>query len=215
MTLSTVIFDVGETLWDETNLWDGWARWLGVPTFTLYGVIGGLAARGQDHLDLLEVFRPGEERELLMAAKQRDQPATLGTDDLYPDAEPCLRELAADGWQVVVGGNQPAWFQTLVEQLDLPVDLVTSSGELGAAKPSAEFFTAMARRAGVAPQACVHVGDRVDNDVVGALGVGMTVVHLRRGPWGYLHANDPALEHTRAHQIDGLDALPGLLRSLR
>ena len=193
MSLSTVIFDVGETLWDETNLWEGWARWLDVPTFTLYGVLGGLVARGQDHLDLLEIFRPGQSREVLLAAKRREIPATLGPDDLYADAEPCLREVAADDWQVVVGGNQPTWFQSLVAQLDLPVDVITSSGELGAAKPSTEFFLAMARRAGVRPHACVHVGDRVDNDVIGALAVGMTVIHLRRGPWGYLHANDPAL----------------------
>ena len=215
MTLSTVIFDVGETLWDETNLWEGWARWLGVPTFTLYGVIGGLAARGQDHLDVLETFRPGQARDALMAAKQRDVPATLGAENLYPDAEPCLRAVAAEGWQVIVGGNQPSWFQSLVEQLRLPVDIVTSSGELGAAKPSAAFFLAVADRADVLPAACVHVGDRVDNDVIGALAAGMTAIHLRRGPWGHLHADDAALSHPRAHQIAGLDELPALLRSLR
>lgn len=150
-----------------------------------------------------------------MLAKQRELPATLTADDLYGDAEPCLRALARDGWRIVVGGNQPTWFQPLVEQLGLPVDLVTSSGELGAAKPSPAFFTRVAAKAGVAPEACVHVGDRVDNDVVGALQAGLTAVHVRRGPWGHLHAEDPALQHPRAHQVAGLDALPSLLRSLR
>ncbi len=213
--LTTVVFDVGETLWDETPLWAGWAQWLGVPPFTLYGVIGGLAARGQDHQDFLDVFRPGADRAALIAAKQRELPAALGIDDLYADAVPCLRAVADDGWQVIVGGNQPATFQVLVEALDLPVDRVTSSGELGVAKPDPAFFTAVAARAGVEPSACVHVGDRIDNDVVGALASGMTAVHLRRGPWGHLYADDPALRHDHAHQIAGLGELPALLRSLR
>ena len=116
---------------------------------------------------------------------------------------------------MVVGERSRMRFQPLVEQLGLPVDIVTSSGELGAAKPSPDFYRAVAARAGVAPSSCVHVGDRVDNDVVGALAAGMTAVHLRRGPWGHLHAEDGALEHPRAHRIGGLDELPALLRSLR
>ncbi len=61
----------------------------------------------------------------------------------------------------------------------------------------------------------MHVGDRVDNDVVGALTAGMTVVHLRRGPWGLLHADNPALEHPRVHRLDALTDLAGVLRTLR
>jgi HAD superfamily hydrolase (TIGR01509 family) len=215
--LTTVIFDVGETLVDETRLWAGWARWLAVPEFTLYGIIGGLAARGVDHQEFVPLLRPGttftDERAAKEAAGQGW--ASLGEADLYPDALPCLRAVKADGWQVVVGGNQPATFQRTVEQLDLPVDVVTSSGSLGVAKPSPDFFRAVAALAGVAPEQCVHVGDRVDNDVVGAAAAGMTVVHLRRGPWGVLHAGDPVLAELGAHRLDSLTALPALLRDLR
>lgn len=209
--LTTVIFDVGETLWDETSLWSSWAQWLGVPPFTLYGVIGGLAARGRDHREFLEAFRPGCDWDATAALKQAELPASLALSNLYPDAVSTLRDVAADGWRVVVGGNQPSWFQGQVEQLDLPVDLVVSSGKLGAAKPSAEFFTLAAAAARVSPQECVHVGDRVDNDVVAAQAAGMTAVHLTRGPWGYLHADDPAVQH----QIASLTELVPLLRSLR
>ena len=115
----------------------------------------------------------------------------------------------------MVGGNQPAAFQRLVEQLALPVDLVTSSGELGADKPDPEFYRRVAARVGVAPGQCVHVGDRVDNDVVGARAAGMVAVHLRRGPWGVLHAGDPALDAPGVHRLEGLDGLPELLRQPR
>jgi HAD superfamily hydrolase (TIGR01509 family) len=135
--------------------------------------------------------------------------------DLYPDALPCLRTLRREQWRVVVGGNQPTAFQQLVEDLDLPVDLVTSSGELGAEKPAREFYLRLAERAGAAPEQCVHVGDRVDNDVVGAAAAGMTVVHLQRGPWGLLHADDPATQAPGVHRLRSLEPLPSLLRRLR
>jgi HAD superfamily hydrolase (TIGR01509 family) len=211
--LSTVVLDLGETLVDETSLWEGWARWLGLPTFTLYGVIGGVVARGLDHTAFLDVLRPGQDHAALVAAKDAEIPWQLGEADLYPDARTCLAALADDGWQVVVGGNQPAGFQRLVELLDLPVHLITSSGELGISKPAAGFYEAVAARAGVVPDQCVHVGDRVDNDVVGAVAAGMTSVHLRRGPWGLLF--DPDLHHERIHQVSSLDDVPALLRGLR
>jgi len=210
--LTTVLLDVGETLVDETRLWSQWARWLGVPELTLFGVLGGLVARGQDHRELVPLLRPGStfalEREAKEAAGQGW--AALGDPDLYPDALPCLRALREAGWRVVVGGNQPTAFQELVERLDLPVDLVTSSGSLGAEKPSRAYFQALAAVAGVGVQECVHVGDRVDNDVVAARDAGMVAVHLRRGPWGLLHEAPPGVP-----AIDGLDALPALLAGLR
>lgn len=202
---SVVVFDVGETLLDETPQWTAWAEHLGVPTFTLFGVLGGLAARGRDHREFLALLRPGADLAVERAAVPT--PAIR----LYPDAVDCLRQVKADGWTVVVGGNQPATFQRLVEQLDLPVDLVTSSGTLGAEKPDPAFFRAVAAQVGVRPEQCVHVGDRVDNDVVGARAAGMLPVHVVRGPWGVLHADDPDVDL----QVRSLAELPALLASVR
>jgi HAD superfamily hydrolase (TIGR01549 family) len=201
-----VVFDVGETLVDETRLWASWAEELGVPAFTLFGVLGGLAARGQDHRDFLQLVRPD-----LRWPYEEKRPWQLTVDDLYADAVPCLTALKADGWTVVVGGNQPAAVQRLVEELGLPVDHVTSSDTVGAAKPDPAFFAGVAAEVGVRPDECVHVGDRVDNDVVGARAGGMLPVHLVRGPWGVLHAGDPAVDL----QVRSLVELPALLEGLR
>jgi len=210
--VNTVLFDVGETLVDETRLWSGWATWLGVPEFTVYGVLGGLAALELDHTLFLELLRPGAVLEAELAAKQATGLTwELSADDLYPDALPCLTALAADGWRIVLGGNQPATAQQSVESLGLPADLVVSSDGLGAAKPSAEFFVRAAAAAGVRVDDCVHVGDRVDNDVVAARAAGMTPVHVRRGPWGILHADDPRIDR----QVTSLADVPRLLRELR
>ena len=210
--LTTVVFDVGETLVDETPSWAAWAESVGLPAFTLAATIGGLIARGVDHREAFPLLLHGRTFEQARDARNAaggDWPQPL----LYPDALPCLEALRADGWRLVVGGNQPVAFQRLVEALELPVDVVTSSGELGAEKPSPEFYRRIADRAGAATGDCVHVGDRVDNDVVAARAAGMTAVHLRRGPWGVLQ-DDPAAR-SDAPQLDGLAALPQLLRSLR
>jgi HAD superfamily hydrolase (TIGR01509 family) len=209
---TTVVFDIGETLVDETALWASWARWLQVPEFTLYGVVGGLAERGEDHQQFVPMLKPGSSFAAELTAKEAagEGWAERGLE-LYPDAVPCLHTLARDGWRILVGGNQPASFQRLVEQLELPVHLVTSSESLGAAKPDSRFFTAIAAAGGVAPAQCVHVGDRVDNDVVAARAAGMVPVHVRRGPWGVLHSDDPAVDL----QVQSLAELPALLMTLR
>jgi FMN phosphatase YigB (HAD superfamily) len=76
-----------------------------------------------------------------------------------------------------------------------------------------EFFAAVARLAGAEPGEIVYVGDRVDNDVLPAIAAGMTAVHLRRGPWGYLHAAWP--DAARAHlRIESLAELPGVLSAV-
>jgi HAD superfamily hydrolase (TIGR01509 family) len=221
----TVVLDVGETLIDETPLWTRWADWLGVTPFTMFAAIGGMIALGRGHEDAVALLRPGTdyaEQAAAMAAAAARRGTAPGaapgapdshTPRLYPDAEPCLRALAAAGIRVVVGGNQPAAFQRLVERLDLPVYAVTSSGSLGAAKPSPEFYQRIAAVAGADPSECVHVGDRLDNDVVGAREAGMTAVWLRRGPWAHLQRERYG-DGGAAAVIDSLAELPGLLAEL-
>jgi FMN phosphatase YigB (HAD superfamily) len=57
------------------------------------------------------------------------------------------------------------------------------------------------------------VGDRLDNDVLGAQRAGLRGVHLRRGPWGHIHALRPDREQADA-RIDALDELPAALQRL-
>ncbi len=211
--LTTVVLDVGETLVDETRQWGGWARWLGVPEFTLFGVLGGLAAQGRDHREFVPLLKPGSTFTAERAAKEAAGVGWSADAVLYDDAVPALSALRSDGWSIVVGGNQPESFQRLVERLALPVDLVTSSGSLGVEKPDPAFYRAIAEQAGVTPEQCVHVGDRVDNDLIGACAAGMAVVHIRRGPWGVLHGHLAA--ELGITQIESLLELPAVLATLR
>ena len=186
MAVKAVVFDVGETLVDETRQWAAVADRLGLPHFTFMGVFGGVVARGEHHwrtYELLGVERvPG-----------------FAECDPYPDAGACLERVRRAGYAVGIAGNLP-W--SGAEE----VDFVASAATLGVEKPSVEFFERLSERAGLPPGEIAYVGDRVDYDVEPALAAGLVAVHLRRGPWGFLH--DPPPEAIR---IGCLDELPEAL----
>ncbi len=198
--LEAVIFDVGETLLDESHAWEGIAEACGVPLLTLMGVLGGVIARGRPHREvftLLGVEMPNFER-----------PFTK--DDLYPDSLPALQRVRAAGYRVGVGGNQSPQRQSELEAIVGSVDLVMTSGSLGVEKPEPAFFRRLAELIGVPPERCAYVGDRVDNDVEPALAAGMTAVFILRGPWAYLQRESVP---PRAIVIRSLDELPTRLGS--
>jgi HAD superfamily hydrolase (TIGR01549 family) len=214
MTLRAVVFDVGETLIDETRIWASWADWFGVPHLTLFGVLGGLIARGDDFRRLFEIFRPDssfrQEREARIAAGREFWPDAT---DLYPDAAPCLAALRAVGYRVGIAGNQPEGAEAVLHKMGLDVDMVASSHRWGVEKPSPRFFDRVVEEMGVGAGKIAYVGDRVDNDVLPAVRAGMIGVFLRRGPWGYLHADLP--EASQAHlRLDSLADLPAALAAM-
>ena len=103
-----VVFDVGETLVDETRLWAAWADWLGVPALTLFGVLGGVIERGEHHRRAFQILRPGFDHDRESAARAAAGRATsVERRDFYPDAVPCLAALRAEGYRIGLAGNQP------------------------------------------------------------------------------------------------------------
>jgi len=54
-----VVFDLGETLVDETENWGGWADYLAVPRLTFFAALGAVIAARRPHTDVFELFRPG------------------------------------------------------------------------------------------------------------------------------------------------------------
>jgi HAD superfamily hydrolase (TIGR01549 family) len=191
MALKAVVFDVGETLVDETKAWEHVAELCSVPAFTLIALVGVTIARGESHRRAFEWL--GIEH----------VPARPAKGTLYPDAEPCLRRLRERGLRVGAAGNMRAVQEELVQP---HVDFVTSSERLGVEKPAVEFFDRIRELAGCAAAEIAYVGDRVDNDVEPALAAGMHAVHIRRGPWGHLHEPPPG-----AVRIESLAQLPELV----
>lgn len=194
-----VVFDVGETLVDETRMWTALAQRLGLTPFTLCGVVGALIATGRDHHDLWDVIGV-------------DRPAggvDPGQCDPYPDALECVAAVRRAGLTVGVAGNQPAVIEQVLYAAGLEADFIASSAAWGVAKPNPEFFVRLISEAGVPAESILYVGDRLDNDVLPARAAGIRTVFVRRGPWGYLHAlkDEASLADLRVDSLQELTAL--------
>ncbi|MGH2483337.1 MAG: HAD family hydrolase, partial [Candidatus Limnocylindria bacterium] len=180
-----VVFDVGETLVDETRVWSTWADVIGVPRLTLMATLGAVIARGGAHQEAFAaVGSPHWER-------HRDQlEAAYGgfrEDDLYLDVRPTLAALRADGYRLAILGNQPAHRADELRALQLPADVISTSDEMRVAKPEPAYFARLLELLGHPdPLSVAHVGDRVDNDVVPAMAAGFRSIWIRRGPWGFI-----------------------------
>ena len=188
MTLRAVVFDVGETIVDETRAWSGWADWLGVPRLTFLAVCGAVIARGElDHRAPLRIFRPGLDiRDELAKREAAGVGDRITVDDIYPDAAPCIRALHDAGYRIGIAGNQPARASAAIAGLDLPVDLLGTSEAWGVEKPDPRFFERIAAELELPPGEIAYVGDRLDNDIRPAAAAGMQAIFVRRGPWGWI-----------------------------
>jgi HAD superfamily hydrolase (TIGR01549 family) len=206
-----VFFDVGETLVDETRHWGAWADYLGVPRFAFFGAMGSVIERNEHHRHVFDLVSPG-----LDIDRARQSTLEQGwfdgfaLEDFYTDAIPCLQALKAQGYLIGISGNQPAQAETILGSLDLGVDFIASSSSWGLEKPDPRFFQKIIEVTKLSPSEIAYVGDRLDNDVLPAVQVGMKAVFIRRGPWGFIHARRPEVARADA-RIESLAELPGVL----
>ncbi len=212
MVIRSIVFDVGETLLDDTAEFGRWADWIGVPRHTFSAVLGAVTAQGRDNAETFQYFRPGFD---LAQERQAREDAGMGEAisdlDLYPDVRPSLQELQKRGLWVGIAGNQTVLAATLIRALELPVDGIATSGEWGVAKPQPEFFSRVLQFAPGLPHEIVYVGDHRDNDILPAHAAGLRTALLRRGPWGHLWAEDPAVVASADWIISSLAELPDLV----
>jgi HAD superfamily hydrolase (TIGR01549 family) len=214
MAVTCVVFDVGETLVDETRHWGEWADWMGVPRFTFFALKGVLIERGLHHREVFQMLRPGFDYDA--AWRQRLAEGyryNFEPGDFYPDALPCLAALRTGGYRLGVVGNQPEWAEAALEAAGVTADFIASSARWGVEKPSPAFFARVVAEAGVPADQIAYVGDRIDNDILPARAAGMTAAFIRRGPWGYVQAQWP--QANQAHiRLESLADLPGALAGL-
>ncbi|MDT0302363.1 HAD family hydrolase [Streptomonospora wellingtoniae] len=210
--MRSVVLDVGETLIDESRIFERWADRLGVPRLAFFGLMGAVLAEDRPLMDAFHLVKPGFDLEAESAAWLADEPASLrenfDADDLYADVRPALSELRAMGLSVVVAGNQPSAARPSLAVMDLPADQIHVSEDWGVSKPDPAFFSRVVDVAGANPAEILYVGDRLDNDVLPAKRAGLRAALLRRGMLGYLHAGRPEARQADT-VLDGLADLPG------
>ena len=212
MAVASVVFDVGETLLDDTREFGAWADWIGVPRHTFSAVLGAVTAAGQNNAETFQYFKPGFD--LATERERREQAGAgerYGEADLYPDVRSALAALREMGLWVGIAGNQTARAGQAFREMSLPADLIATSSEWGVAKPDPAFFQRVIDTAPGDPGEIVYVGDHRDNDLVPAKAAGLRAAHIRRGPWGHLWANDPCVAELADWRIASLAELPGLL----
>jgi HAD superfamily hydrolase (TIGR01549 family) len=213
--IDAVVFDVGETLVDETREYGTWADWLGVPRHTFSAVFGGVIASGRDYREVFQHFQPGFDLEAeRLKRANAGQPELFTKDDLYADARPSMRALRDMGVWVGVAGNQTARAGAILRELNLPTDLIATSDDWGVSKPDPGFFRAVIDAAPCEASRIVYVGDRLDNDLKPAKVSGMQTAFIRRGPWGYIWEDHPDMGSAADWRLDSLTELPELVASV-
>ncbi|KAH8089982.1 dephospho-CoA kinase [Aureococcus anophagefferens] len=104
------------------------------------------------------------------------QRRTDATDEfLEADALPVVAALRARGLRVgaLTNGNAAARRRGAL-------DFWLTASDVGASKPATPPFVAACHAAGCAPEALVHVGDSLHDDVLGALDFGCRAVHVTK-----------------------------------
>jgi FMN hydrolase / 5-amino-6-(5-phospho-D-ribitylamino)uracil phosphatase len=210
MTLRAVVFDFGETLLSEARAWDAWADQLGVERSRFAAELAAVIAQRRDHREVFRRF--GTDWETAEAARAAaGEPPHPAYYDPYPDAAPALARLRAAGLRVAAAGNQPEGAEAALSRLLVPGELIATSAGWGVAKPDPRFFTRLLAELDLAPETVAYVGDRVDNDVLPAADAGLVTVHLRRGPWGEIHAGWPEAARATIRADDLQEAAGHLL----
>ncbi len=208
-----VVLDIGEVVIDETRVWTVWAELLGVSPGTLMAVLGAAVSQGGDHEDAFPHVAPNVEWSELEDEHELRY-GGFRAEDVYADVVPTFTALRAQGLRIVLAGNQPQRRAAQLRALDLPVDDLVTSDELGVQKPDLAFFTAVLTRLGVDdPSRVLYVGDRVDNDVLPAAEAGLSTCWLTRGPWGQLQ--ELPEDASPDLVLEGLGELPELIAAWR
>jgi FMN phosphatase YigB (HAD superfamily) len=204
--IKAVVFDQGETLINETRFWSSVAAYAGVSDFTLFGVLGGLIERRENHRSVFSIMQI-----------ESVDPGIIGYQveqrDLYPDVIRTLTRLKHDGYILATAGNQSASVEGEMADLDLPVVLNATSAGWGLSKPDPAFFLRIAEELDLQPNEILYIGDRLDNDYFPAQSVGMHAVFIRRGPWGNLHSTWSEIADVK-HQITDLSQIPQLIADM-
>jgi len=132
---------------------------------------------------------------------------------VFPDTRETLQLLRERGYRLVLLSNTwwaAEWHNAdlATHGLDTLLDEIAYTSDLPHSKPHPSVFLEVASRLKVEPAMCVMVGDRMVDDISGALNVGMRTVWKRNdNPWPKPEGVVPDAT------IGQLAELPGLLRS--
>jgi putative hydrolase of the HAD superfamily len=149
------------------------------------------------YLHMIDTLCGGDPR-TIERVRQRVRAMTGNLDvfQLRPDIDGLLRRLCARGLKLGIVANQPQSARERLARAGIGVlfEHQGLSGLTGFSKPDPRAFQTAAEALGVAPDACIMVGDRIDNDIAPAKALGMATILLRGGRHRRQRPRSPAEE---------------------
>lgn len=218
MTVEMVFLDIGGVLYDDTVYARAWHRALRDAgarftdaEFDEEYTRARTEQAGSFRRRLVARFLPEADlRELeARAARYWHYPPSA----LYGDVVPCLQELTGR-YRLGLIANQPGEVRHAMRRdgLEPYFEVWGVSDELGVGKPDPALFELAVKAAGVASEAGVMVGDRLDYDIRPAKRVGLKTIWMLRGE-APEHPTPAQLAETDG-AIESLAELPSALEKL-
>lgn len=136
------------------------------------------------YVHMVETLCGGDPRTIERVRQRvRAMVGNLEVFQLRPEIDGLLRRLRERGLALGIVANQPESVRARLDRAGIGglFDHHGLSGVTGLRKPDPRAFLAAAEALGVAPAACIMVGDRIDNDIVPAKALGMAAIQLRGG----------------------------------
>jgi len=126
--------------------------------------------------------------------------------ELYPETRETLQKLKKDGFVLGIISNFDSRILTVCTDLEIfeYIDSIQISSREGVAKPDPEIFHRALEQNNLLPREAVHIGDNLEEDVMGAAAAGMIPIYLDRAGVG----NNP-------EEIYSISSLAEILLSIR
>jgi 2-haloacid dehalogenase len=145
----------------------------------------------------------------LSEAQKEALPQRWGTQPVFPDVEPALAALRADGWKLAVLTNCDLdLFAQTQRSFRQPFDLVVTAEQVGDYKPSLAHFRYFLRESGVGKNNWLHAAGSWYHDIAPAREMGISRIWVDRDQTG----DDPGAASLR---IGSAQELPAAVRQLR
>jgi HAD superfamily hydrolase (TIGR01549 family) len=184
--IALVLFDLGGTIYDDDTYTQALLRAVrqmnpGVREEEFWAVYDGERGRSAGSLRtaIANRFVAGNRAELASLAKSYwEYPSSA----LYPDVKPTLTVLASKFKLGLVANSGETALRALRRDglLDL-FEAVAMADFVGAEKPDVRIFEYALQKSGISAEHAVHVGNRLDSDILPAKSLGLRTVWLLRG----------------------------------
>ncbi|HEU4964699.1 MAG TPA: HAD family hydrolase [Bacilli bacterium] len=188
MELQAILFDLDETLLDRASSLDQYMRDQYKRYEKLWGHVGverfcerfeeldgrGYVSKRIVYRSIFEEFGGEGLTEDMMLAEFRRLFCRFVNP--FEGVREVLTELRRRGFKLgVITNGETEFQQRNMEVLGIPewVDTILISQKEGLRKPDGAIFRLACKRLGVAPEACLFIGDNPRNDIGGAKSVGM------------------------------------------